>query len=140
MILTPDNCHTYDAATGKTLIRLHSEGYGVLIDDNHETRMAEHRCAITTDEEIPDVGTMGGAMRHLTYTNKDGQQMHCYTVITSNIDTYQEEWINSKHPMDGRTAADLIEQARILAYPRMYSAERYTEALSAAERISKEAT
>lgn len=121
MVLTRDNCRTLDD-NGRNLIRIVSEGYGVLgsgstAGPDIET-ILRGQCWGVEIRESPTTGTASAPMIEYSYETTTGAPMWLYAVTHWNVDDYQQEWIVSKAPLDWQTAADLLEQARVIAYGR----------------------
>ncbi len=130
MILTAENCKTISdipldhqpfptATMHKSLVRIMSEGFCALCDQDIETILRD-RCTVTGERESHNVMTLAGPMVEYSYTTPDGRTLHMYVVTTTMIDTWQQEWIVSAAALGWSEAGDLIEQGRRLAFPRCY--------------------
>jgi len=127
--LTPDNCRTHsdEIPEGfhfpRPLLRIMTEGFGAAMDSDVEAELTKHGCTIASVSESPTVGTWtGGMLRELIYTTPKSETLHMYLIASHQIDTWQEEWIISAQPLTSAEAADLIEEARKIAFPLSYGA------------------
>lgn len=61
---------------------------------------------------VPNIGTMGGVVRELTYSNADGDQRYAYIFIFQGADDFLQQSLIFRRPIPDDQLGDVFDRFR----------------------------
>ena len=111
---------------GRHLLRLKSTGRNTLVEDCIVARIEKHGTVIYQSDALGEgyVGSWsGGPIQELLY-EIGGNRRYMYTLVSSDIDTFQEESWCTNRRMTANAVADTILKAREMAMAELHRIAR----------------